>query len=159
MRSLVVLFLALTVVGGVFTVKESSGGAAAQVLIERDLEFGRAAAARGLDGWLAFFADDAAIFPPNGAVVRGLGAIRAHYAKTAFTPKGLSWKPVAADLAASGELGYTYGYWEYTAADKNGKTISTWGKYSTVWKKQVDGSWKVVLDIGNDAAADAPKPW
>ncbi len=33
--------------------------------------------------------------------------------------------------------------------DPSGKMISDKGKYVTVWKKQADGSWKVMLDIFN----------
>jgi ketosteroid isomerase-like protein len=29
------------------------------------------------------------------------------------------------------------------------------GKYTSIWKKQKDGSWKVVLDMGNASAESA----
>ena len=63
--------------------------------------------------------------------------------------KTLSWKPVSADVAASGDLGYTWGNWKYQALD----TVY-YGNYFTAWKKQKDGSWKVALDGGNSS----PKP-
>lgn len=124
-----------------------------------DLEFCKAAAARGLDGWLAYLANDAVIFPAAGPIVTGLAAIKGSYAKSGFTPEGLTWTPVGADVAASGELGYTYGTWEWKGKGHDGKLVVERGKYATVWKKQADGSWKLVLDIGNEeptASAKAP---
>ena len=38
---------------------------------------------------------------------------------------------------------------------KDGKPVIEYGKYTSIWKKQADGSWKVVLDMGN--ASPAPK--
>jgi len=63
--------------------------------------------------------------------------------------KTLSWKPVGADVAAAGDLGYTWGNWKYKAPD-----TTYYGNYFTAWKKQKDGSWKVALDGGNSS----PKP-
>ncbi|MFI5142581.1 MAG: YybH family protein [Thermoanaerobaculales bacterium] len=122
-----------------------------------DIEFCKAAAARGLEGWLAYHATDAVIFPAAGPIVSGLAAIKASYAKSGFTPEGLTWTPVGADVAASGELGYTYGTWEWKGNGPDGKLVVQRGKYATVWKKQADGSWKLVLDIGNEEPPEPPK--
>jgi ketosteroid isomerase-like protein len=59
-------------------------------------------------------------------------------------------------MAASGDLGYTYGNYQLKAKDKDGKVVTRYGKYASIWKKQKDGSWKVVLDMGN--SSPAPKP-
>jgi ketosteroid isomerase-like protein len=61
----------------------------------------------------------------------------------------LTWTPVGADMAASGDLGYTYGTYEFASKDKDGKEVVNHGKYTSIWKLQTDGSWKVVLDMGN----------
>jgi ketosteroid isomerase-like protein len=37
--------------------------------------------------------------------------------------------------------------------DKDGKLVTDYGKYATLWKKQKDGSWKVVMDMGNSSPA------
>lgn len=130
-----------------------AGDSIPAVLVALDEEFGRASAEKGLEGWLSFFAEDAAIFPRNAPIVRGKSAIREQYAKTHFTPEGLTWKPAAAD--ASGDLGYTYGTWQWTGKDADGKPVTQTGKYLTEWKKQKDGTWKVVADFG---APDLPPP-
>jgi ketosteroid isomerase-like protein len=59
---------------------------------------------------------------------------------------------VGADISASGDLGYTYGTYEFRA--KDGKLIVEHGKYTSIWKQR-DGKWKVVLDMGN--ASPEPK--
>ena len=57
----------------------------------------------------------------------------------------LTWEPSFAAVAQSGELGYTYGI--YTSKLKD---TAAQGTYVTIWKKQKDGSWKFVLDTGNE---------
>jgi ketosteroid isomerase-like protein len=58
-------------------------------------------------------------------------------------------------VARSGELGYTSGTYDFSMKDASGKIISDKGKYVTVWKKQADGTWKVLLDTYN---SDLPSP-
>ena len=65
----------------------------------------------------------------------------------------LTWTPVYADMATSGDLGYTFGTYEFRSKDKDGKPTVTYGKYASVWKKQKDGTWKVVMDMGNASPA------
>ena len=56
----------------------------------------------------------------------------------------LTWYPALADVAQSGELGYTTGPW---ALSQNDKPQSA-GEYVTVWRKQPDGQWKFVVNMG-----------
>ncbi len=65
----------------------------------------------------------------------------------------ISWKAIKIDVSQSCDLGYSFGNWEYKTLTENGDT-TYYGNYFTVWKKQKDGSWKYVLDGGNDT----PKP-
>jgi len=127
-------------------------------LMKRDIEFYSQSAAHGLDGWLSFFADDAAIFPPGERIVTGLPAIREHYVKTGFSPQGLSWKPEGEVVSASKDLGYSYGTWEKPGFGQDGKPVIHRGKYLTVWRKQADGSWKVIADIGNIDPPPSARP-
>jgi ketosteroid isomerase-like protein len=123
--------------------------ASAVDLIAADRAFYKSTSEKGLEGWLSWFAEDAVVFPTRGPIVEGLPAIKKLYEETKFSPKGLSWKPKRAIIADSGELGYTYGVasWEQKGAD--GKITVHHGKYMTVWRRQDDGSWKVVADIGD----------
>ena len=58
----------------------------------------------------------------------------------------LEWKPDYIDVSISGDLGYTYGKFTFSAIDTTGKLIESEGIFHTVWKKQEDGSWKYVWD-------------
>jgi ketosteroid isomerase-like protein len=68
---------------------------------------------------------------------------------TTFT---LEWEPQKGYLAKSGELGYTYGVYSLKPSSKD--TV-LYGTYVSIWKKQADGSWKYVLDTGNEGVAAA----
>lgn len=59
--------------------------------------------------------------------------------------KLISWEPRFVDVANSCDLGYTWGNWKLATPD-----TAYYGNYFTVWKKQKDGSWKHVLDGGNN---------
>ena len=61
----------------------------------------------------------------------------------AATNECLTWAPDAAEVSASGDLGYTIGTYRRTAGGKTGT-----GSYVTIWKKSSDGAWRVAVDIG-----------
>lgn len=60
----------------------------------------------------------------------------------------LFWWPVYADIAASGDFGYTTGPAVY-GPDKNTKEAKGGIYYSSVWKKDINGKWKVLADLGS----------
>ena len=133
-----------------------SAGLLAQVpvqdVVDAEMAFARYTGEHGIkDGFLEFLAPDSIVFRPGP--VSG----REAYAKTPVSPAFLSWYPVAADRAASGELGYTTGPYEYFKL-KNDKTPAACGHYVTLWKKQADGSWKAELDAGISHAALPTRP-
>jgi ketosteroid isomerase-like protein len=75
----------------------------------------------------------------------------------------LDWYPVLSDLAASGELGFNLGPSLLTPAPGDDKMKPRHGYFFSVWKRQADGKFKVVLDIGFDTsgpeAGDSPEAW
>ena len=118
-------------------------------------EFMRAAAEKGSRGYMSYYADDAVEVPNGGPLIRGRVEIAKGMAFLDDKNNQLLWTPVGADISASGDLGYTYGTFEFHSKNKDGKVVVDYGKYTSIWKKQADGSWKVVLDMGN--ASPAPK--
>jgi ketosteroid isomerase-like protein len=58
----------------------------------------------------------------------------------------LSWNPQKADVAASADLGYTYGK---TSFKPEGQQELQSGYYVRVWKRLNQGQWQVILDIVN----------
>ncbi len=60
----------------------------------------------------------------------------------------LTWKPSQAEVSTGGDLGYTWGRYEYRDRTADNKPAVEKGTYVTIWRRQADGSWKVVLDGG-----------
>ena len=58
----------------------------------------------------------------------------------------LEWAPEVAEIAASGELGYTSGPWRFTREGDEQPTA--FGHFFTIWRKDADGKWKVLVDHG-----------
>ena len=100
------------------------------------------------DEFLSYFTDDAYFMPYEAPLVRG-EAIRTSWEQLVSTPGfAIEWVATSADVAESGELGYTIGTFELTT-EQDGALMVTVGKYVTVWSKQTDGSWKVHVDSFN----------
>ncbi|HVG07349.1 MAG TPA: nuclear transport factor 2 family protein [Thermoanaerobaculia bacterium] len=92
--------------------------------------------------FLANLADDSILFRPGPILGRPWTEARP-------APPGLlTWFPVKADIARSGDLGYSTGPWEARPKGKDDTNVLH-GNYVTIWKKREDGTWKLVTDIGN----------
>ena len=118
-------------------------------LMAVDSEFSDHSAANGYYAAFAeYLADDAVALNGGSQPVIGRENI---IATMADAPEGaqLVWTPVAGDIAASGDLGYTWGRYVFMSPDEDGEVQTSHGKYFTVWKLQEDGTWKAVLDGGN----------
>ena len=63
----------------------------------------------------------------------------------------LTWEPSFVDVAASGDLGYTWGRYTLTIPSgvKGNPPYIKMGTYVTIWKRQPGGEWKFVMDGGN----------
>jgi ketosteroid isomerase-like protein len=113
-----------------------------RALVQMEHDFARAAAEKGTrDAFLEFLADDGVLFQP--------GPVNGKKWWTERAPrKGLlSWTPIFADVAPSGDLGYTTGPWEFRPNGPDDKPVA-FGQYFTIWKIQSDIRWKAVLDRG-----------
>jgi ketosteroid isomerase-like protein len=127
----------------------------ADTLKQLEGEFMNAAAEKGSQGFMSFYTEDSVELPNGAAIIHGKAEIAKGMGFLDDKNNHLTWAPVGADLAASGDLGYTYGNYEYHALDKDGKPVVEYGKYTSIWKLQKDGSWKIALDMGN--ASPTPK--
>lgn len=97
------------------------------------------------DAFLAFIADDGLLFRPGA--VNGKKWMLEHPVPASDKKPLLAWQPAYAGMAASGDMGFTTGPWE-SKADVNDEKPSGYGHFVTVWKKQPDGAWKFVVDLG-----------
>jgi ketosteroid isomerase-like protein len=153
---LLVAFLVATMVMPIARPTVSaSPTATADTLKQLEGEFMKAAAEKGSQGYMSYYADDAVEVPNGRVLIQGKAAIAKTMGFLDDKNNRLRWTPLGADISASGDLGYTYGNYEFQAKDKDGKPVVDYGKYTSIWKRQKDGSWKVVLDMGN--ASPEPK--
>ena len=119
------------------------------ILMQLDRDFDIATAAKGVNGWVAYFAPNGSMLGDTSNPTTGLAAIRAQM-EPVFKDSTLTlrWHPTKGEMMIPGVIGYTVGRWERVWKNKEGKWIKSTGSYSTTWRKQPDGSWKVVLDSG-----------
>jgi len=134
----------------------AQGGVPPQMMA-LETQFLRAVSQRGLDGWVAAFSDSAVIFRTDQPILRGREVIR-HGMATVFSDSSVHvvWRPVGGGIAASRDVGYTFGYYRWTHRDASG-TVQPLdeGKYFTVWRKESDGVWRVVFDTGSSGPVPA----
>ena len=124
------------------------------LLFQLEARFAKDVAARGGAGFADWFAEDGVTLGNGAAPLIGKVAI----AKSAsWSPRDyqLTWTPTDATMGPSGDMGYTWGHYEGRGKDANGNPVLTSGRYITMWRKQPDGNWKVVLDAGANEPAGA----
>ncbi|MBT3208029.1 MAG: nuclear transport factor 2 family protein [Bacteroidetes bacterium] len=97
------------------------------------------------EAFLTFAAEDAVLMRNNSVVV-GKNAITEFYDSQKSIDGTLSWTPDFVDVAASGDLAYTYGKYTFSYLDENHSEIKSTGIFHTVWKRQADGNWRFVWD-------------
>jgi ketosteroid isomerase-like protein len=111
-------------------------------LVEAERNFSKASVAKGIrEAFIMNLADDATLFRPHA--VAGKKWMTEQPARQGL----LTWRPVYADVSRSGDLGYTTGPWEFRKNGPDDKE-AVHGNFVTVWKKQADATWKVVIDLG-----------
>lgn len=110
-------------------------------LVQAEKNFSKQSVEKGIkDSFVANFADTAIIFRPGPVAGK-------KWYEGRPAPQGvLSWQPVLSEIAASGELGYNTGPWEFR--EKADVKPIGYGEFFSFWKKQSDGEWKVVFDHG-----------
>lgn len=98
----------------------------------------------------AFYDEGGAMLAPNRPLLTGKDAIRKFIASSfELENYDIIWHPRQADVSHSGELGYTSGSYEMSFSQRSGKLFFDKGKYLMLWKRQKDGTWKVLFDMSN----------
>ncbi len=127
-----------------------------KAILELERQAREAAEAKDLDRYVSFYADDASLFWPGVPMVTGRAAIREFMGAFLSMPAfSLIFETAKVEVSGAGDLAYSYGTNRVTLVDPAGNRMKDRGKYVTVYRKQPDGSWKVIADIGN---SDLPTP-
>ncbi|XOV94233.1 MAG: YybH family protein [Bacteroidota bacterium] len=119
-----------------------------QEILDTERRFSNASDSLGIPAAFEMFAAEKVVLLRNDQLIVGKQSLISHFA--AQKPSGddvrLTWEPEFVDVSASGDLGYTYGYYTYFYKDSLGNPTESKGVFHTVWKRQSDGSWKFVWD-------------
>ncbi len=134
--------------GGAPAPAADTAGIAAQVMAA-DRAFADATAARGLEGWMSFFAPEAVSLQRMADPARGEAAVRARTAPNFANPAvRLTWSPTDGGAFADARSGWTVGRYEIRRRAADGsETVAGTGRYITLWRRAGD-RWLVTLDTG-----------
>lgn len=116
-------------------------------LLDADRSFSKMSEIKGMrTAYMEYIDSNGVLLRPNNFPVTGGDAVDliSQNNDSSYT---ITWEPKSASIAASGELGYTYGVYSYKP--KNTDNL-LFGTYVTIWKKQPDGRWKFVLQTANE---------
>jgi ketosteroid isomerase-like protein len=138
-----VILISIFIFDGIYLSGEKTNGSEEE-LIKADKKFSEKSIKEGIaSAFIAYADEDVILMRDKQFPIIGKKGLEEYYSKVKKGNAKLEWTPVKAVIANSGELGYTFGNWIYTAKD------TVYGSYVTIWKKQKDGSWKFILDGGN----------
>jgi ketosteroid isomerase-like protein len=134
-------------------VKENGFPARLAPVVEAEHAFAQYSIDHGMkDAFLNFAA-------PGGVIFRRgpVNAIEVWESRNPAPAGLLTWWPVYADVSLAGDMGWTTGPFEFREKPTDEKPAGT-GHFFTVWRRQSDGSWKFVLDLGIEhPAPNAPE--
>jgi ketosteroid isomerase-like protein len=123
---------------------QSSSNEVLQLLLDADNNWATACKSKDVNRMIAFYDEEATLVvqPP----VRGADDLRKLWEKYFSLPDYLlTWQAEDAWISKSGDIAYTSGPWEQQWT-QDGKLLKFTGRYLAVWRKQKDGSWKVLID-------------
>ncbi len=115
---------------------------------------------KNVDKIAAYYAGDAVLMGPNSPAAKGKDAIVSELKQLVADPAfSLKFQSATVDVSKSGDLAYTQGDFQTSMTNpKTHKVVDAQGSYVTVYRKQPDGSWKVVSDIATMSGEPTPAP-
>jgi len=120
-------------------------------LMEVDRAFSKLSEEKGMkNAFIEYIDSNGVLLRPGQMPIIGANAID-YLIQLSDTGFSLTWEPNNAGISTSGDLGYTYGIYAMKPSQKD--TI-IYGTYTSIWKKELDGKWKFVLDSGNEGIGD-----
>ncbi len=157
LRLISVVILAVVCVAGCQQATSDTHAADEAAIRAADAATLKAAQVKNVDRVISNYAEDAVWLPPNAPTVQGKASIRAGWSQFLATPGlNIDWHIEKLDIAHSGDLAYTFYKYQMTMQGPGGKAIADHGKDLAVWKKQSDGSWKMIVDTFNSDLPAAP---
>jgi ketosteroid isomerase-like protein len=122
-----------------------SADQAAMVATER--AFAKLGYERGIrESFIKYFAPECIVFAPDPVKYRA--ELEKQEPEKFPLPVVVNWAPVWGDISAAGDMGYNTGPVTYEDTGEK-KRPTRHVIFFSVWKKQADGKWLVVLDVGS----------
>jgi ketosteroid isomerase-like protein len=159
MKSLGYLIVCICLLLAGAMAQQTESGSGLQSLVDAERAFARTSEEQGTrPAFLAFIAEDGILFRPTAT--NGKKWMQEHPLPASEKRPLLAWQPAFADIAQAGDMGYTFGPWQFKEDNKDEKPVA-YGHFATVWKRQADGSWKFVIDhgISHSQPQDSEKPF
>jgi ketosteroid isomerase-like protein len=130
--------------------QEATLQAASAEIVKADAAFAQSVADKNRERFLSFIADAATFNGGTPNELHGRDAVMKAWGDF-FEPNGptLTWSPTKGEVVGAGDVGYTTGRSVLRLTGAEGKITERRGQYVTIWRKQADGSWKVVFDTGS----------
>lgn len=152
-KKVVFILMWLTVVYSCSENRSNKPSPTKEHILQADRDFSDLSAKKGMKtAFLSYAHDSVVMLRDNGMPIVGKIALEKHYQHFSDSTFTLIWEPLLADISQSGELGYSYGIFTLTPKDTSQKPER--GTYCTIWKKDISGNWKFVLDTGNDGLGE-----
>ena len=100
--------------------------------------------------YVALLADDAVLMPPNGPPIVGKSAIRSWNQEMSKRFRIQKYAPVDQEIIQAGDWAFRRATFDWSLVPvAGGQPIQDSGKFIIIYKRQVDGSWRVARDIWN----------
>lgn len=119
----------------------SAQSSALDPVLQSELAFARLAVEQGIrPAFRTWLTGTAWVFTPR------MTPAKAQYEPEPGDGGHLVWYPEAMGISTSGDLAWSMGPWTYSAT--KGAPILVQGHFLSLWRKQAQGGWRVVADIG-----------
>jgi ketosteroid isomerase-like protein len=133
----------ILLIAPVLLFKMAVGQSSLMQMVNSEKSFAAYAGSTGIsEAFLKYFDDSAVVFE-RGQILNGKEVWR----QRKLDSMELKWYPEFAEVAASGDFGYTTGPSEFRVR-KGSEKPDHKGYINSVWRKNSGGEWKVVLDMG-----------
>jgi uncharacterized protein (TIGR02246 family) len=99
----------------------------------------------------SFYADDAKLMAEDTEPIVGRSAIERFWQVACERARAANGRRniIVQEVAASGNLGYGLGVVTVHIPQNDDRELQIAFKYATIWRREADGRWRLVVDISN----------